>query len=63
VSLIKSLVGEHIKIKASGGIRSLDLLVELYEAGARRFGVNLKSGIKIVEECLSQDSEVDVRTA
>lgn len=53
VLLVRSLVGETIKIKASGGIRDLDTLAAMYAAGARRFGVNLKSGIKIVEECLS----------
>jgi deoxyribose-phosphate aldolase len=62
VRFIKSLVGDHIQIKASGGIRSLDMLVEMYAAGARRFGVNLKSGVKIVEDCLSKGSKVEVRT-
>ena len=51
VRLVKSIVGDRIKIKASGGIRNLDMLMEMYKAGARRFGVNLKSGIQIVEEC------------
>jgi deoxyribose-phosphate aldolase len=50
VRLVKSLVGDKIKIKASGGIRSLDTLLAMYAAGARRFGVNLRSGIQIVEE-------------
>jgi len=53
VLLVKSLVGDQIKIKASGGIRNLQMLAAMYSAGARRFGVNLKSGIQIVEECLS----------
>jgi deoxyribose-phosphate aldolase len=53
VTLIKSFVGDRIKIKASGGIRSLDTLLAMYEAGARRFGVNLKSGIAIIEEALA----------
>ena len=53
VRLIKSFVGDRINIKASGGIRSLDMLMEMYHAGARRFGVNLRSGIKIIEERLS----------
>jgi deoxyribose-phosphate aldolase len=57
VQLIKSLVGERIKIKASGGIRELKTLVDMFQAGASRFGVNLKSGIKIVEECLALDSQ------
>ena len=52
VTLVKSFVGDRIKIKASGGIRSLDTLVAMYDAGARRFGVNLKSGINILEEAL-----------
>jgi deoxyribose-phosphate aldolase len=60
VRLVKSLVGDRIQIKASGGIRSLDTLLEMYAAGARRFGVNLKSGIQIVEQCLSQGSTVTI---
>jgi deoxyribose-phosphate aldolase len=59
VRLVKSLVGDRIKIKASGGIRDLNTLVDMYDAGARRFGVNLKSGVKIVEECLSLGSIVE----
>lgn len=50
VRLVKSLVGDRIQIKASGGIRSMETLMQMYDAGARRFGVNLKSGIKIVEQ-------------
>lgn len=57
VRMIKSIVGDQVKIKASGGIRGLDMLVDMYKAGARRFGVNLKSGVKIIEECLSQGAQ------
>jgi len=60
VRLVKSFVGDRVKIKASGGIRSLDTLLEMYKAGARRFGVNLKSGIQIVEESLSSESGIRV---
>ncbi len=59
VRLVKSFVGDQIKIKASGGIRDLDTLMEMYKAGARRFGVNLKSGIQIVEECLRMESMIE----
>ena len=52
VRLIRSIVGDRIQIKASGGIRDLYSLRQMYRAGARRFGVNLKSGIKIVEEAV-----------
>lgn len=58
VKHIKSLVGNSLQIKASGGIRDLNGLVEMYKAGARRFGVNLKSGIKIVEESLAAESPI-----
>lgn len=60
IHLIKSFVGEKIKIKASGGIRDLASLTEMYNAGARRFGVNLKSGISIVEECIALGDGINV---
>jgi deoxyribose-phosphate aldolase len=60
VCLVKSLVGDGIQIKASGGIRSLEILLQMYAGGARRFGVNLNSGIQIVEQCLAQGSTVEV---
>jgi deoxyribose-phosphate aldolase len=59
VRMVKSLVGDRISIKASGGIRNLDTLLEMYKAGARRFGVNLKSGIQIVEECLQMETAIE----
>jgi deoxyribose-phosphate aldolase len=59
VRLVKSIVGERIQIKASGGIRSLDTLTAMYQAGARRFGVNLKSGIQIVEACRTLEAGVN----
>lgn len=52
IKLIKSIVGDQIKIKASGGIRNVETLVEMYKEGARRFGINLKSGIQILDEIL-----------
>lgn len=60
VQLIKSLVGDSIQIKASGGIRDLEGLLSMYKAGARRFGVNLKSGLKIVEEALAAEARTTV---
>lgn len=61
VQLVKSFVGDQISIKASGGIRSLDMLVDMYKAGARRFGINLVSGIEIVEQCLALDSGIEIK--
>ena len=51
IRLIKSVVGEGAQIKASGGVRDLDTLVAMYRLGATRFGVNMKAGVKILEDC------------
>lgn len=50
VALMKKTVGDRAQVKAAGGVRSLETLVELYELGARRFGV----GVKRVREILAQ---------
>lgn len=60
VCLVKSFVGDQLKIKASGGIRDLKTLAAFYTAGARRFGVNLKSGIQIVQECLALEPGLEI---
>lgn len=51
IALIKSCVGNAIAIKAAGGVRGLDMVMEMYRLGARRFGVGLNSAIQIFEEC------------
>jgi deoxyribose-phosphate aldolase len=56
VALIKSCVGDAIAIKAAGGIRSLDMVLEMYRLGARRFGIGLGSAIQIFEECAAWPS-------
>lgn len=47
IKLIKSVVKDKAKIKASGGIRSKEKAVKMIEAGADRIGAS--SSIKIVE--------------
>jgi deoxyribose-phosphate aldolase len=51
VALIKACVGDAIGIKAAGGIRSLDMLEDLYRLGARRFGIGYRSAQPILEQC------------
>ncbi len=46
VKLMKSIVGEKMQIKASGGIRDLETAKMMIEAGATRLGTS--SGVKIV---------------
>ena len=48
VRLMKSLVGDEIRVKAAGGIRDLDNAFTMIEAGAERIGTS--AGVKIVEE-------------
>lgn len=48
VKLMKSIVGDKIKVKAAGGIRNLKTFMEMIDAGAERIGTS--SGISIIEE-------------
>ena len=48
VKLMKSVVGNEIKVKAAGGIRDLETALKMVEAGAERLGSS--SGVKIVED-------------
>lgn len=46
--MARALVGSGLKIKASGGIRTLDEMIRMAEAGALRIGT--RSGLAIVQE-------------
>lgn len=48
VKLMKSIVGDDVKVKAAGGIRDLKTCMAMIEAGAERIGTS--SSVKIVEE-------------
>lgn len=48
IKLIKSIVGDTVKIKASGGIRDLITFNKMIKAGAVRIGTS--SGVKIIGE-------------
>jgi deoxyribose-phosphate aldolase len=54
VKLLKKVVGDKIRIKASGGIRDYETALKLIEAGASRIGTS--SGVKIVEESKRNES-------
>ncbi len=51
VLLMKKVVGNNIKIKASGGIRDLEKAVEMIEAGAERIGTSMGTsmGVEIIK--------------
>ena len=48
VRLMKSVVGDDVKVKAAGGIRSWETCRQMIEAGAERIGTS--SSLKILEE-------------
>ena len=48
VRLMKSVVGDEVKVKAAGGIRSWETCKAMIEAGAERIGTS--SSLKILEE-------------
>lgn len=50
IRLITGFVGDAIEVKASGGVRGLSMLKEMYELGVTRFGINAESSISIIEE-------------
>lgn len=48
VKLMKETVGDELKVKASGGVRTKETMKEMVEAGAERIGTS--SGIALVSE-------------
>lgn len=52
VKLMKSVVGDEVKVKAPGGIRDLKTALAMIEAGAERLGTS--AGVAIVEEYNNQ---------
>ena len=58
VRLMRETVGPGVGVKASGGIRDLDTLVRMVEAGANRIGSS--SGIRITEQFRNQIREEEL---
>ena len=49
IRTIKKIVGNSVKIKAAGGIRTRAEFDQLLEIGVERFGINTKSAIEIIK--------------
>lgn len=45
IQLMRATVSPHVEVKAAGGIRSLDTLLALHQAGATRFGATATEAI------------------
>lgn len=50
IRTIRGAIGDGAKIKAAGGVRDLDTLLAMVDAGCDRFGISAASCIKIMEE-------------
>jgi len=55
IEFLRKHCPDTVQIKASGGIRTLDVLMEMYNAGARRIGTS--STIQIMEEAKARFGE------
>ncbi len=50
IRLIKSVIGDSAKIKAAGGVRDLQTILAMIDAGCSRFGIGLRSIVSIMKE-------------
>lgn len=55
IEQIKAAVGNRIKLKVAGGVRTLQTLEAMYNAGVCRFGIGYKSALSIMEECITRE--------
>ena len=57
VWLMKSVVGDKMKVKASGGIKTMSDCLNMMEAGAERIGAS--SGVSIMDEVQASTEHVE----
>lgn len=62
VEVMKQAIGDKLKLKVAGGVRSLDTLLQMYKRGADRFGIGLAASISIMEEALKHPNGIDLST-
>jgi len=48
-------VGYDAHVKAAGGVRDLDTVVEMIRLGVTRFGVGQATGVKLLEACAAKE--------
>lgn len=57
IRLLRRLAPTHVRVKASGGIKTRNQVLELFEAGADLVGTS--AAVKIVQELLKHDDRTD----
>lgn len=60
IRLIRKTIGSAAKIKAAGGIRDLDTMLQMVEAGCDRFGIGVRSASAIIEEAARRTDEMEM---
>jgi len=50
IRIIRQTIGNAARIKAAGGVRTLDAMLAMVDAGCSRFGIGLRSIISIMKE-------------
>jgi deoxyribose-phosphate aldolase len=60
IAIMKKTVGDRCKIKAAGGIRTLDLLTKMHAMGVTQFGIGLKNAVSIAEEALQYKDGIEI---
>lgn len=58
IALMRASVGPSVQVKASGGVRDLDTLQQLYDLGATRFGTS--GSAVLLDDASARDSGADV---
>jgi deoxyribose-phosphate aldolase len=60
IAVMKKAVGNRCRIKAAGGVRTLDTLVKMHALGVTQFGIGCKSAIDIAEEALKCKDGIEI---
>lgn len=55
IRCMKAAVGDRVKIKAAGGVRTLSCLEEMVDAGCSRFGIGAASALSILREAYQRE--------
>ena len=57
IKIIKTAIGDRALIKAAGGARTLDSVLDMMEEGCTRFGIGLTSAINILGEAYEREGK------
>ena len=60
IEVIKKQIGNRLGIKASGGIRGLKTVLDMYKLGVARFGVGFTDAIDIINECEKYPEGIEI---